>query len=139
MKFYFIREKQAQKFHIDSPTHPKLQFMQLRKESLMKNSGIAIVCRGQGFETRQARIMSGFFSPNRISCNLNCKYVLYIFSISSINIVTFGKLVVWYSHWYLICRSMLTYLRWSVKQKAYINSTHFLDKYNLKRKQKYNK
>ena len=39
----------------------KLQFMQLRKEGLMKNSGIAIVCRGQGFETRQARIISGFF------------------------------------------------------------------------------
>ena len=78
------------------------------------------------------------FFPNWISCDLNCKYVLYIFSISSIDIVPFGKLVVWYSHWYLICRSMLTYLRWSVKQKAYINSTHFLDKYNLKRKQKYN-
>ena len=61
MKFYFIREKQAQKFHIDSPTHPKLQFMQLRKESLMKNSGIVIFCRGQGFETWQARIISGFF------------------------------------------------------------------------------
>ena len=98
MKFYFIREKWVQKFHIDSPTHPhpKLQFMQLRKESLMKSSGIVIFCRGQGFETGQARIISGFFFSNWISCNLNCRYVLYIFSISSINIpvVPFGKLVV---------------------------------------------